>query len=216
MLTDKQNRCVVCYGDSITAQDWPNYLSLRCREEGYHYTSIIRRATSGSRILREYHDITYESYGLKGRNRFDHEVPTDGADTVIIQQGINDIIHPVGVEHNPFRPMSDLPTASELINGLKWYIEESRNLNYKVYMGTLLPFKGWRTYALFREDLRNEVNAWIRTTPDIDGCIDFDLALRDEKDPSSFRKGFDSGDHLHPSAKAYKTMADIIPRNLLY
>ena len=112
--------------------------------------------------------------------------------------------------------MSDLPTASELINGLKWYIEESRNLNYKVYMGTLLPFKGWRTYAPFREDLRNEVNAWIRTTRDIDGCIDFDLALRDEKDPSAFRLGYDSGDHLHPSAKAYKAMADIVPRDLLY
>ena len=44
-----------------------------------------------SRILREYDCITYESYGLKGDKRFAHEVPTDGADTVIIQQGINDI-----------------------------------------------------------------------------------------------------------------------------
>ena len=53
---------------------------------------------------RQYDNITYESYGLSGKRRFSHEVPTDGADTVIIQQGINDIIHPVGVEVNPFRP----------------------------------------------------------------------------------------------------------------
>ena len=30
VLTQASNRCIVCYGDSITAQDWPNYLSLRC------------------------------------------------------------------------------------------------------------------------------------------------------------------------------------------
>ena len=82
VLTETDNRCIVCYGDSITAQDWPNYLALRCREKGYDHTSVIRRATSGSRILREYDNITYESYGLKGTNRFEHEVPTDGADTV--------------------------------------------------------------------------------------------------------------------------------------
>ena len=38
-----------------------------------------------------------------------------GADAVLIQHGINDIIHPVGIEVNPFRPWSDLPTAQGLI-----------------------------------------------------------------------------------------------------
>ena len=112
--------------------------------------------------------------------------------------------------------MSDLPKATELIDGLKWYVEEARNLNYNVYLGTLLPFKGWRTYAPFREDLRNDINEWIRSTNDIDGCIDFDLALRNPDEPSAFRPGYDSGDHLHPSAKAYKAMADIVPEHLIY
>ena len=94
VLTDAANRSIVCYGDSITAQDWPDYLSLRCFREGFEHTAVIRRATSGSRILREYSCLTYESYGLSGEHRFHHEVPTDGADAVIIQQGINDIIHP--------------------------------------------------------------------------------------------------------------------------
>ena len=96
LLAAEDRHTVVCYGDSITAQNWPDDLALRCREEGYDRTAIIRRATSGSRILREYHCLTYESYGLKGSRRFLHEVPTEGADAVIIQQGINDIIHPVG------------------------------------------------------------------------------------------------------------------------
>ncbi len=121
--------------------------------------------------------------GLKGTNRFPHEIPTTGADTVIIQQGINDIIHPVGIETNPFRPMSDLPTAKELIDGYRYYIEEAKKLHLKVYMGTLLPIFGWRTYATFRDDLRNELNAWIRSAKEIDGCIDFDLALRGSENP---------------------------------
>lgn len=216
ILSSYDNHAIVCYGDSITAQAWPDYLTLRAKDIGANHTSVIRRAASGTRILREYSCITYDSYGLKGKNRFEHEAPTCGADTIIIQQGINDIIHPVGIDVNPFRPMSDLPTAEQLIDGLKWYIEEARKLHYKVYMGTLLPIYGWRTYAPFRDDLKDDVNAWIRSTNDIDGCIDFDLALRDALNPSAFREGFDSGDHLHPSKKAYKEMALTVPKELLY
>lgn len=216
ILSSQQNHTIMCYGDSITAQSWPDYLMLRAASDPANHTAVIRRAVSGTRVLRQYDCITYQSYGLKGQNRFPHEAPASGCDTIIIQQGINDIIHPVGTEHNPFRPMSDLPTAKELIEGLKWYVAEAHLLNYKVYMGTLLPFNGWRTFAPFREDLRNEVNAWIRTYDEIEGYIDFDMALRDETDPSSFRQGFDSGDHLHPSSKAYKKMADIVPNDLIY
>ena len=215
VLTAPENRTIVCYGDSITAQDWPDHLALRCFTEGYRNTAIIRRATSGSRILREYHCLTYESYGLMGSNRFHHEVPTDGADTVIIQQGINDIIHPVGESVNIFRPMSDLPTVEELIDGLKTYIAQARSYGYKVYVGTLLPMGGWRTDAPFRQGMRHAYNEFIRTTDLIDGCIDFDLALRDTARPDYFLPEFDSGDHLHPSPAGYRKMADVIPKDIL-
>ena len=215
VLTDDQKRTIVCYGDSITAQDWPDHLALRCFREGFSNTAIIRRATSGSRILRQYHCLTYESYGLQGSNRFHHEVPTDGADTVIIQQGINDIIHPVGESVNIFRPMSDLPTVEELIDGLKRYIEQAKSYGYKVYVGTLLPMGGWRTDAPFRQEMRHAYNDFIRTTDLIDGCIDFDLALRDPEKTDWFKPEYDSGDHLHPSAAGYQRMAALIPEEIL-
>ena len=215
ILTASENRTIVCYGDSITAQDWPDHLALRCFTEGYRNTAIVRRATSGSRILRQYDCLTYESYGLKGSNRFHHEVPTDGADTVIIQQGINDIIHPVGAQLNVFRPMSDLPTVEELIEGLKGYIAQARGYGYRVYVGTLLPMGGWRTDAPFRQLMRHEYNTFIRTTDLIDGYIDFDMALRDPENPDRFLPEYDSGDHLHPSAAGYKRMAAEIPTLLL-
>jgi len=215
VLTEEGNRAVVCYGDSITAQNWPDELALRCYREGYSKTAVIRRATSGSRILRQYDCLQYESYGLSGENRFAHEVPTDGADVVIIQQGINDIIHPVGEEVNVFRPMSDLPTVEQLVEGLKNYIAKARSFGYKVYVGTLLPMGGWRTDAPFRQEMRHAYNAFIRTTDLIDGCIDFDKALRDPENPDYFLPEYDSGDHLHPSSRGYQRMAQEIPAELL-
>lgn len=215
VLTDGENRAIVCYGDSITAQDWPDDLAMRCFREGYGKTAVIRRATSGSRILREYTCLTYESYGLMGSHRFAHEVPTDGADVVIIQQGINDIIHPVGKRVNIFRPMTDLPTVEELIGGLKTYIAQARELGYRVYVGTLLPMGGWRTDAPFRQEMRHAYNDFIRATELIDGCIDFDKALRDPKNPDWFLPEYDSGDHLHPSKAGYERMAMEIPVELL-
>lgn len=215
LRTSPENRCVVCYGDSITAQDWPDDLTLRCRREGHDHTAIIRRAASGTRILREYTCLTYESYGLMGAHRFSREVPTDGADTVIIQQGINDIIHPVGVEVNVFRPMSDLPTVDELIEGLKTYIAQARQMGLRVFVGTLLPMGGWRTDAPFRQDMRHAFNDFIRHTDLIDGVIDFDQALRDPLRPDWFLAEYDSGDHLHPSKLGYQRMAEEVDRSLL-
>ncbi|MBE5803827.1 MAG: lipase [Clostridiales bacterium] len=215
VLTGEENRTIVCYGDSITAQNWPDDVTLRCAAEGYGRTAVIRRATSGSRILREYSCLTYESYGLMGSRRFHHEVPTDGADTVIIQQGINDIIHPVGEDVNVFRPMSDLPTVEQLIDGLKTYIAQARDMGLKVYVGTLLPMGGWRTDAPFRQEMRHAYNDFIRKTELIDGCIDFDMALRDPERIDWFLPVYDSGDHLHPSKLGYQRMAAEVPASIL-
>ena len=216
VLTEEKNHALICYGDSITAQSWPDYLSLRAWENGWHDVSIIRRAVSGTRILRQYDNITYAAYGLKGETRFPVEMNTAGAETVLIQHGINDIIHPVGTSVNPFRPWRDLPTAKDLEKGFQeLYIDYARSLGMKVWGGTLIPIFGWRTYEQFREELKNEFNDWLRTTDLLDGCVDFDAVLRDPEHPESFRKEYDSGDHLHPSEAGYKAMAEAIPEELL-
>lgn len=207
--TEKGKRSVICYGDSITAQSWADYFALKCMDNAYNSIAVVRRAASGTRVLREYTCVTYESYGLKGENRFEREVSSvSGADSVIIQQGINDIIHPVGTEINPFRPMSDLPSVEELCRGIDYYINKAKARGLKVYLGTLLPIYGWRTYAPFREEMRNAFNEWIRGRKDCT-LIDFDALLRDKRNSSAFAQGYDSGDHLHPSEEAYKKMAEL-------
>ena len=208
VFTEDSAKCIICYGDSITAQSYPDYLSMLFAKGGSD-TAVIRRAASGTRVLREYKCITYESYGLKGSNRFEREIAcVSGAEAVIIQQGINDIIHPVGVEVNPFRPMSDLPTLGELEAGICEYVDVAKKYNLDVYLGTLLPINGWRTYAPFREKMRQGFNEWVRSLKGEVGVIDFDKAVRSFEDKTSFASGNDSGDHLHPSERAYALMAD--------
>ena len=216
ILTEEKNHALICYGDSITAQSWPDYLTLRIAEEGIGNVSVIRRAVSGTRILRQYDCITYQAYGLKGATRFPIEMNVAGASTLIIQHGINDIIHPVGTDVNPFRPWSDMPTCQDLIDGVRSiYLQHARKLGLRIWSGTLLPILGWRTYTPERDAIRQEFNSWLRTSPDFDLCVDFDKAVRDLSDPLAFAPGFDSGDHLHPSESAYKAMAGCIPLDKL-
>ena len=139
-----------------------------------------------------------------------------GATDVIIQHGINDIIHPVGTDVNPFRPWSDLPTVEELKQGIEsLYVRPAKTMGLKVWSGTLLPIYGWRTYNEDREQMRQQLNEWLRTSPVFDGCIDFDAAVRSVTNPKAFADGFDSGDHLHPSEKAYEAMAQAAIHKLI-
>ena len=205
ILTSAENHAIVCYGDSITAQSWPDYMALQAFGSN---ASVIRRAVSGTRILRQYDCITYQAYGLKGSTRFPIEMNVAGATDIIIQHGINDIIHPVGTDVNPFRPWTDLPTVEEMEHGVEdIYVKPAKAMGLKVWSGTLLPIYGWRTYNEDRENMRQEFNKWLRTSPIFDGCIDFDAAVRSVTTPKAFAEGFDSGDHLHPSERAYEAMA---------
>lgn len=77
------------------------------------------------------------------------------------------------------------------------------------------PIEGWRTYNESRDQIRTEFNQWLRNSPLFDGCIDFDIAVRDKNNPRAFAPGFDSGDHLHPSEAAYKRMAEAVPLDCL-
>ena len=213
VLTSPENHAIVCYGDSITAQSWPDYMAQLAF--GSH-VAIIRRAVSGTRILRQYDCITYQAYGLKGATRFPIEMNVAGASDVIIQHGINDIIHPVGEDVNPFRPWSDLPTVEEMERGVEnIYVKPAKAMGLKVWSGTLLPIFGWRTYNEDRDAMRQQFNEWLRTSPIFDGCVDFDAAVRSTTNPKAFADGFDSGDHLHPSERAYEVMAQAAVHKLI-
>lgn len=209
LLTEEAHAsAVVCFGDSITAQSWPDYLALRLLRDGNAARSVVRRGIGGSRVLRSYQHLQHRHYGAAGRERFEREVSAAGADRVIILHGINDIIHPNG---SAFRPWSDLPTAEELIAGLRWYVEKGHQMGLRVYLTTIPTIKGWQSFVPLRDDIRHAVNAWIHSQTEADGVVDFDAATRCADDPDMRISAYDSGDHLHPSLQGAEHMAESVP-----
>ena len=91
----------------------------------------------------------------------------------------------------------------------------AKAMGLKVWSGTLLPIYGWRTYNEDRETMRKAFNEWLRTSPIFDGTVDFDAAVRSVTNPKAFADGFDSGDHLHPSERAYEVMAQTAAHKLI-
>jgi lysophospholipase L1-like esterase len=58
--------------------------------------------------------------------------------------------------------------------------------------------------------LRRAVNHWIRTSGELDGVIEFDMATRDPQHPERFLPAYDSGDHLHPNSVGYEAMGNAV------
>lgn len=214
VLADENVHALVCFGDSITSQFWPDYLTQRMLENGWDQVSIIRRGISGSRVLRQYDHLQHRHYGPKGMARFEREVNIPGADRVVILHGVNDVIHPDG--SHPARPKEHLPTPEQLSDGLRAYIHAARSYGMKVSLATITPIEGWRTDTPERRSILARVNEWIRTGGEVDVVTDFAAAVCNPDHPDQMRAECDSGDHLHPSMNGAKEMAYSVPEELLH
>ncbi len=208
-LTDDDSKAIIAFGDSITAQPWPDCFARRLTELGIENRAIVRKAIGGNRVLRDYKHRIKKHWGEAGIKRFESEIKQAGADRVFVLHGINDIIHP-GVA-NPLCGMEELPTAEELIEGYKKYVSIARENGMKIYFGTLLPCPRCLKDDGIRESLRCAANEWIRTTDLIDGYIDYEQAVWLESDHKQMDPLYDSGDHLHPSLEGARKMAYTVP-----
>lgn len=211
-LTYEDSYSIAAYGDSITSQEWVDFLAQKLIDSGINNRAIVRRAVSGSRIFGSYPALSYFHYGEDGRTRFEREIKHDGVEGVIILHGINDIIHPDG--KNPMRPMSNMPTPQQLADGINYYVDTAKALGYRTYIGTLLPIKGWRTYDVPRDDIRIAFNQWIRSQDIADGYIDFEKAVANSNDPRAFDPECNRGDNLHASVEGYRRMAEAVDMNI--
>ncbi len=204
---------IVTFGDSITdgaasTQDanarWPDLLARRLHADKHTANlGVLNEGIGGNRVL---HDNT----GPSALARFDRDVLAQaGVKYVVIMEGINDI----GQATNP-TGAHDLVSAQEIIAGLGQLAARAHTQGIKVIGATLTPFVGAGYQSPAGETMRETVNNWIRTTPDLDGIIDFDRATRDPANPTVFLPTNDSGDHLHPSDTGYNTMANSIDLTL--
>ncbi len=205
---------VVAFGDSITdgfstTPDadlaWPSILARRlAAQSDQPPRAVINMGISGNRVLRE-------GAGSSALARFDRDVLSrPGARWVLLLEGINDIGFLAFAGNDPAEQL----TAGDIIAGYRMLIERAHLHGLRIIGGTLMPFEGVPTYSAAAERMRQEVNAWIRTSGAFDAVVDFDAATRDPAAPTKLRAAFDSGDHIHPNDAGNQAMADAIDLQL--
>lgn len=206
---------VVAYGDSITDgawatenanHRWPDDLAVRLHDNPATASlSVLNEGIGGNCVL-------IHCVGPNALARFDRDVlALPGVKYVILLESINDI----GALHDPNRPNYNL-TAQDLEQGLTQLVARAHEHGIKVFGATLTPYKGAVYYTDRGEQIREAVNAWIRTSGVFDGVVDFDKATQNPADPLTYAPTADSGDHLHPGDAGYAAMANAIPVSLFH
>jgi lysophospholipase L1-like esterase len=198
---------IVTIGNSITdgalsTRDmnarWPNILAQRLLASGEPVKAVVNAGISGGRVL------TYGS-GASALARFDRDVlMTPGITHIILLEGINDI----------GRSAVDGVTADDIIAGYRQLIMRAHDRGVSIIGATLTPAGPRAPFTAAHEARRAAVNAFVRTSGEFDGVIDFDAITRDPGNPLQFLPKYDSGDHLHPGDVGYRAMGDAIDLSL--
>lgn len=212
---EKNVKNVTMFGDSITHMSYySDALAYELYEAYPGQVTVVNRGIGGNRLL---HNASYlpqndghgRCFGIAGNKRYMKDIfENNTPDTVLILEGVNDIMHPHQFQHNK----DEVVSAEDLISCVKEMIDVIHEHAAKVYLGTIMPFKleqvDWLELA---EDTRNQYNEWVRTQNITDGILDFDQALRDEKEKDRLEDGTHIGDGLHPNITGGKRMASLVP-----
>lgn len=210
VIASKQTGSIVIFGDSVTDgamstpdtnNRWPDHLARRLMaQRGNHKMGVLNEGISGNRLL-------HDGIGPNGLARFDRDVLIQtGVTHVIVLLGNNDFLF-------VFNP-AEFVTADQIIVGHRQLIARARARGLTIYGGTLTPFGGFPLSSALKEEMRQAVNAWIRTSGEYDAVIDFDEVTRDPSSPTRLLPLYDSGDHLHPNNLGYEAMGDAVDLKL--
>jgi lysophospholipase L1-like esterase len=201
---------IVTFGDSITEgargsrtdwSGWPGRLAARLVASNGRHCGVVNKGISGNRLLRD-------GRGTAGIDRFKRDVASvPGVTDLIVLEGINDIWH-AGQSGEP--PVG----AADVIAGYRQLIDVAHARGIRIFGGTLTPGWGSKYLTSAAEQVRADVNRWIRASAAFDGVIDFEAAVRDAGTPPAIQPPFDSGDHLHPGDAGYAAMGDAVPLSL--
>lgn len=187
--TNKQNR-------------WPDILANRLLENPKtEQVGVLNMGIGGNAVLRG-------GLGPTALERFKRDIlEQPGVRWVIIMEGVNDL----GSARDS---TAAFRVAEGLISAYDKMIEEAHAQDLKVYGGTIIPIKDSFYYKDFREEARDSVNEWIRTSGRFDAVIDFDKAIRNPQDPLTILPEAHSGDFLHPNEKGYEILGEAIDLSL--
>ena len=212
-------RAVVVIGDSITDGNgatldadtrWPDYLAARLAPSN---VAVLNAGISGARLLGD-------RMGVNALARFDRDVlGQPRLSTVVVMLGINDIAWP----GTAFDPQGEPPSPQALIAAYRQLIARAHTRGVRIVGVTLTPFEGAlpgtpldNYYSNGKDRLREQVNAWMRSSREFDALLDADALLRDPAHPARLRPLFDSGDHLHPGDRGNEALAGALSAETLF
>jgi len=221
VLTSAATKVVVAMGDSITdgnrselgsLHSWPEQLAHRLADKakgGRIQYAVANAGIGGNRLLQP-GPVT--DMGISALARLDRDVlRIEGLSHIVLLEGTNDI----GMSGHTLFGDSPPIAADDLVIGYRQIIARAHARQVKVIIATILPFGGSRSHSSpDKENLRQQINNWIRTSGEPDGVVDFDAVMRDPVDQSRMQVQFDSGDHLHPNEAGSRAMGDAIDLSL--
>ena len=223
VLAPASDGSVVALGDSITdgyetgplglSQDpaavdsngtYPDDLARRLLSAGIPL-SVLNEGISGNRVELPGSNGSNGANGPPAVSRIGTDVlPQSGVTTVIWTEGLNDIAQ------------SPNATAADLEAAYTQGIAALHAAGVRVLQGTLTPTGSAvltiaPTYGSpTTEAVREQVNAWIRSSSPADGVIDFDAAVRNPSNPADLNPAYASGDGVHLNNAGYQAMANAI------
>jgi lysophospholipase L1-like esterase len=211
IVSSTANRTVVTFGDSITEgfgstvnafRGWPDRLAERlAANPSTHAWSVVDAGINSNRLL-------HNNPGAGALARFDRDVlSVPGVAMVMVLEGINDI------GYSQTTP-SEAASAEDIIGAYRQLIARAHGHGLRIVGCTIMPFEGSHYYDQHGEQMRQEVNQWIRTAGNFDAVVDFDAALRDPLHPNRVTPRWQRGDQLHPNDDGYEAMAEAIDLKL--
>lgn len=201
-------------GSTLNANTrWANLLYARLvAAHGNNAPAVLNASVAGNRLNHEGTEPGaggfpgFPQLGTNALARLDDDVfDLIGVRTVITDIGINDIW------------MSN-DSAAAIIASLRQVNQQIKERGIRSLVATLAPYKGNGGPGVWtpeKDATREAVNAYLRSSSEFDGVIDFDSALRDPADPARLLPAHDSGDHIHPSDLGNQAMADAISLSML-
>jgi lysophospholipase L1-like esterase len=164
--------------------------------------SVLNAGISGNQLLTD-----GGTAGASGLHRFARDVlDQSGVRAVVIWEGTNDLGADPGL--NPRR----------ITDAYRQLIDSAHAYGIKVIGATLQPTSA-PGHVSPGNNVRVQVNRWIRTSGAFDAVADFDLALREPSDPNVMQPRFDSGTpqhpSIHPNDAGYAAVAQVADRALV-
>lgn len=210
--TEEGVNTIAAFGDSITHMSYVTDALQRRLFKAYPGRTALRNlGIGGNRLLR---DATWGKdlpgngrfFGLAGIRRFEADIfAGEVVDTVLVMEGINDIMHPL-----QFGVLQENVDAEEIAGGYCYLVDIAHRHGVQIFGATLPPCGNRNHPAAWKETfdrIREEVNAIIRADTIFDGYFDYDRAVRDPKEPSYMKREYHIGDGLHPNAAGGAAMA---------